>query len=284
MKSLSHHIALALAFFSTSIGAHADQDPASWLTEEGRKVYQEQYLPGSAPKAFAVSPSGVHGLATKADSLNRAVRAALTDCQKAADDLCVLHAVNDDVLGGSAERQRQAGVALLGAIQRPVQAAYADEDRKTGVAPPAGFHTGKLHAPTPESAPFAKLVSTASLTEMLASAQKPVLIDTLHPNKDSYRRSVIPTALWISGMGLYNEKDNATIDVLTQKVLNGFKVDKTAPIVAYCLSWECWLSYNALYRLSQLGYTNLYWYRGGINAWRKAGLPTLEVPMDAQVW
>lgn len=53
--------------------------------------------------------------------------------------------------------------------------------------------------------------------------------------------------------------------------------DKCSPVVFYCLSAECWLSYNAVTHAAELGYTNVYWYRGGINAWNKAKLPTHKV-------
>ncbi len=41
------------------------------------------------------------------------------------------------------------------------------------------------------------------------------------------------------------------------------------------LSRECWVSYNAALRAINAGYTNVLWYRGGIEAWKAAGLPTL---------
>jgi 3-mercaptopyruvate sulfurtransferase SseA len=33
------------------------------------------------------------------------------------------------------------------------------------------------------------------------------------------------------------------------------------------------MSYNAALRAINLGYTNVLWYRGGIEAWQQAGLP-----------
>ena len=43
---------------------------------------------------------------------------------------------------------------------------------------------------------------------------------------------------------------------------------------AYCQGTYCWMSYNAALRAINLGYTNVLWYRGGIEAWKQAGLPT----------
>lgn len=36
-------------------------------------------------------------------------------------------------------------------------------------------------------------------------------------------------------------------------------------------------------RLYILGYRKLYWYRGGMASWAKAGLPVVQVPLAAQV-
>jgi hypothetical protein len=37
------------------------------------------------------------------------------------------------------------------------------------------------------------------------------------------------------------------------------------------------MSYNAALRAINAGYTNVLWYRGGIEAWKMAGLPTQAV-------
>jgi PQQ-dependent catabolism-associated CXXCW motif protein len=49
------------------------------------------------------------------------------------------------------------------------------------------------------------------------------------------------------------------------------------PLVFFCVNSQCWLSYNASLRAAALGYTNVYWYRGGIESWRAAGLPLARV-------
>ena len=45
---------------------------------------------------------------------------------------------------------------------------------------------------------------------------------------------------------------------------------------------ECWLSYNAALTATDLGYTNLYWYRGGISAWNQARLPVVRTKLLKQ--
>jgi PQQ-dependent catabolism-associated CXXCW motif protein len=50
--------------------------------------------------------------------------------------------------------------------------------------------------------------------------------------------------------------------------------NKDVPLVFYCLNVYCWMSYNAALRAINLGYTRVLWYRGGIEAWQQADLPT----------
>lgn len=47
------------------------------------------------------------------------------------------------------------------------------------------------------------------------------------------------------------------------------------PLIFYCASTQCWMSYNAALRAANLGYRNVLWYRGGLEAWSYAGLPTM---------
>ena len=60
------------------------------------------------------------------------------------------------------------------------------------------------------------------------------------------------------------DEDDA-IDALSEAIrvmVDGITVDGTQ------------MSYNAALRFDALGYENLYWYRGGIAAWKAANLPT----------
>ena len=52
---------------------------------------------------------------------------------------------------------------------------------------------------------------------------------------------------------------------------------KSRPLAFYCVNSQCWLSYNASLRAVALGYTRVLWYRGGVEAWRAAGLPLGQV-------
>jgi hypothetical protein len=58
--------------------------------------------------------------------------------------------------------------------------------------------------------------------------------------------------------------------------------DLTLPIVALGFNSERYQGRNLALRLLALGYTNVYWYRGGREAWEVAGLP--EADLVVQDW
>ena len=58
--------------------------------------------------------------------------------------------------------------------------------------------------------------------------------------------------------------------------------DPTTPIVVIGWNSERFDGRNLALRLAALGYTRIYWYRGGRESWEVAGLP--EAQIDIQDW
>lgn len=58
--------------------------------------------------------------------------------------------------------------------------------------------------------------------------------------------------------------------------------DMSLPIVVVGWNSERFDGYNLALRLVALGYTKVYWYRGGREAWEVNGLP--ETTLDVQEW
>lgn len=150
---------------------------------------------------------------------------------------------------------------------------FADEDKDWGIAPTSTLRrTGGFHAPTPRTIPGAKVIKTMAFKALLETDKTVVVIDVL----DGKDRTSIPGAYWMErageGLTFYAEKSrfSAALDKLTVG-------DKNRPLVFLCLSSECWLSYNASLQALEAGYKDVTWYRGGVNAWRAAGLP-FKVP------
>jgi PQQ-dependent catabolism-associated CXXCW motif protein len=150
---------------------------------------------------------------------------------------------------------------------------FADEDKDWGVAPTTTPRRRNYHAPTPTSIPGAKVIKTLELKALVDQNKAAVVIDVL----DSKDSQTIPGAYWLAGAGDGNfyGAEKARFSA----ALDGFtKADKNAPVVFLCRSSECWNSYNAALYAVELGYKDVYWYRGGRDAWRGANLQRKEAP------
>lgn len=157
---------------------------------------------------------------------------------------------------------------------RPVaERPYDDEASITDVQVDAvTIRTDKFEAPTPTSIAGAHTISTVALRNMMISPQPPILIDVLGNVTTTIAGAV--TWSWAA------EGNSIQDDVQSRLAssLDGLsKGDKTRPLVIFCLSKTCWRSVNAVKRVVRLGYQNVFWYRGGRNAWTSAGLPLVPV-------
>lgn len=147
---------------------------------------------------------------------------------------------------------------------------FADEDKDWGVPPRNQLRTDRYHAPTPRELPGARTITTMQLRAMQSQSPAPVLIDVL--GGSGHR--TIRGSHWLSGAGLgvgAAERERLRLDL--EKLTAG---RKAAPLVFFCLSSECWLSYNAGLSAIELGYTNVHWFRGGTVAWQRAEFETVE--------
>lgn len=164
---------------------------------------------------------------------------------------------------------------LLVSLLLLAPASQADEAADFGVPPQAELRQRDFHAPTPLSVPGARTVSTAELRQRLQapSSERPLLIDVLGGSG----HSSLPGAIWLSGAGRGGSFDDAIQARLAQALRMLTRGDTSREIVFFCLSSQCWLSYNAVLRALRLGYRNVLWYRGGIEAWGASG-GALEPP------
>ena len=143
----------------------------------------------------------------------------------------------------------------------------AFESRDFGVAPVATLRPGQFHAATPTAIPGGQVVSTAGLAEAINSGMQIVIIDVLGGSY-SLPNAIVEPALSSPG-SLSDRFQQQVVSWLTQ--ITGGRKD--IPVVVYCSDPMCWLSYNGALRVIGAGYTNVYWYRGGITAWQMAGYP-----------
>lgn len=143
----------------------------------------------------------------------------------------------------------------------------AFETRDFGVPATAWLRQGEFHAATPVAVPGGALITTAELASAIDEGQAFALIDVLGGEY------ALPNALSAPGLaspGNYADRTQQQAVVWLAQVTGG---NPGVPIVLYCSDPMCWMSYNAALRTIAAGYTNVYWYRGGLKAWQMAGLP-----------
>jgi TolB-like protein/class 3 adenylate cyclase len=151
---------------------------------------------------------------------------------------------------------------------------HAEEDEDFGVPTDDVLHTDYA-APTPTTAPGARTIRTPELAE-LDGQRKPLVLDTIY-----WGRS-IPGAIGLRDAGIGGSTSDEYQGRLARKMRQLARDDRTMPIVALGFNSERYHGRNLALRLVALGYTNVYWYRGGREAWEVAGLP--ETPVDVQDW
>jgi adenylate cyclase len=151
---------------------------------------------------------------------------------------------------------------------------HADEDADLGVVADSVLHTD-LIGPTPISVPGATMIRTKELVSLL-SRMKPIIIDVA---LDSWGRS-IPNAIGLQGTGHGTDFSENLQERFIRKMHDLTGGDLSAPIVVFCVNSERFTSYNLALRLVALGYTQVYWYRGGVEAWQVNGLPESDLVLQ----
>jgi rhodanese-related sulfurtransferase len=142
------------------------------------------------------------------------------------------------------------------------------ERQDMGVQPTAQLRSGGMHGPTPASIPGGRLITTPEVAQLLGNLQSQALVfDVL--GGQQMLPNAIPVVPAAQG-GTFQDQTQQEFGNYLQQVTQG---RKDRPMIFYCQSVQCWMSYNAALRAINLGYTSVLWYRGGIEAWQQAGLP-----------
>jgi PQQ-dependent catabolism-associated CXXCW motif protein len=264
-------------------GVASAQAPSAALpflnTDAKSRIDQGYFAEGKQHKALALTEAGEWHYVLAQPGLDQAIAGALRECQQRNPrHPCFIAAENDQVVVQSRYTPAAIEQAAFEMLKRAAlsQNYYADEERDAGVAPTRAFRTREVHAPTPRTVPDAKTISTRELVEMLKTS-KPLLVNVLDWKEGAF---AIPGTLWVQGLGKQlGTKETAALQSLLAEVAP----DKKTPVALYCLSWECWMSYNASLTMQQLGYTNVYWYRGGVFSWNLAGLPIVRARLHKQL-
>ena len=159
---------------------------------------------------------------------------------------------------------------------------HGAEDTDHGVKPVDRVYAGNMKSDTPTSLPGATVINTGQLLRMMQTDPNIAIIDV------GYRRGTnsVPYAMFWRNMGKgkekageqTNEERMARMDFLLKQIM---WATPERPVIflsgPYKGKDRPWLSYNAALRAVKLGYSNIFWYRGGQLAWKDAGLPTMSL-------
>jgi len=153
---------------------------------------------------------------------------------------------------------------------------HADEDADFGVPADGALHS-EFAGQTPTNAPGVRTIRTAELARFIAE-DRPVVVDTV---TYSWGRS-IPGAVGLKFAGLGGSFTDTAQDHLRNKMRELTAGDLSRPIVAVGWNSERFDGRNLALRLAALGYTQVYWDRGGREAWEVVNLP--ETDLALQEW
>ncbi|MDX1756824.1 MAG: rhodanese-like domain-containing protein [Marinobacter sp.] len=140
-----------------------------------------------------------------------------------------------------------------------------------------GYRIDRYRSPTPAKAVGAETVSTEGMQALLEKEPALVVIDVINLEYRADRflqtepHRSLPSAVWLPNTGRGRLED-AWHDYLVQNALALARHNRNHPVAVLCKS-DCWLSWNAVKRLSEAGFRNLYWYKDGVDGWANAGLP-----------
>ena len=183
-------------------------------------------------------------------------------CRLVAVDQQETHAFYDEVVTQSR--------GMLAALPVPKPDAVSEERGEPAAGVPERFRTDNYDTMTPVGLRGVRRVDTAELAGLLASSKTPRVIDVIVTVP-----AMLPSALHFvsGGLAFADSGVEAGYDQRFRDMLAVAVEDKNTPVVFYCIGSQSWHSANAAMRAVKAGYTQVMWYRGGLQAWQAAGMP-----------
>jgi PQQ-dependent catabolism-associated CXXCW motif protein len=224
-------------------------------------------------RALATSLSAMGlGLSNNADTPTAAAVRALYNCNHPANTnarLCEVKLVNSSDLSGHYAESDASHTKALAALKPPSDKFYANEEYGGNFTKADGLRREKLNDITPQSLDGIKTIGTQELASKLASIGSLNVIDVM----GFFETIPGAKALLNSGGAFESTTAEEAFEKRFAGLLNVLVPDKASAVVFFCSNRNCWLSANAAMRAKKLGYTQVMWYRGGMESWKAAGLP-----------
>lgn len=173
------------------------------------------------------------------------------------------------MMGGG--QQHALSPAMMNQLQGMLQAEMQD----FGVQPTSQLHE-IMHGPTPTSIPGGQVITTDRLMALYQQGQQSGLLvfDVLNGNQ---HLPMAQNAVGAAQPGSFNDQTQQQFGQYLEQVTQG---NRSRPMVFYCQGPQCWMSYNAALRAIHMGYSQVYWYRGGVEAWGQMQGMAMSMPQQ----
>jgi adenylate cyclase len=157
---------------------------------------------------------------------------------------------------------------------------HTREDADTGLPITEGVRSANLIGRTPTGALGVSAIKTSELRALIgdggasANGELPLLLST---NCSDCLRVTIPGTNFVPAAyrnGVLDDAKRQALKVLVDQLLRG---DRTRRVITYSWNAVFWDARNLAIELVALGYPNVSWYRGGLEAWDVAGLPVTSL-------
>jgi adenylate cyclase len=157
---------------------------------------------------------------------------------------------------------------------------HVSEDVDKGLPMTEGVRSTNLIDWTPTGAPGVSTIKTSELRSLIggregsANGDLPLLLST---NCSDCLRIAIPGTNFVPSAyrdGVLDDSKRQALKVLVDRLLHG---DRTRRVITSSWNAAFWDARNLAIELVALGYPNVSWYRGGLEAWDVAGLPVTRL-------
>lgn len=180
---------------------------------------------------------------------------------------------------------------LIAALVMTALVAGGAPARAEPAVEPDGYRMNEYRTPVPATLKGAKVVDGAAAKAVADAAAalpgkgaifidvypRPPKPDNLPPNTvwRTPPHESIPGAVWLANVG-YGVIPPAMVDYFSSRLAQLSGGDKARPLVFFCLR-DCWMSWNAAKRALEMGYSDVTWFPDGVDAWREAELPIVNL-------
>jgi tetratricopeptide (TPR) repeat protein len=248
----------AIGWLERGLGAVADQPPSKIAEREpGDFIKENTELYLAAAYAFIGRLDDAHAMLASAVSSERTL------------DFTLRTFLNGIPVYYDTHRQEQERRIAEG-LRRAGLRDHLDEQADYHIESTADLRD-KKNGPTPVSVPDATTIRTEDMVRLLETS--PLVLTTASTNP------TIPGAILVNlpNSGSLTDEWQTALAKLVGEATNG---DKQRSIVTFAYSMNRWHSRNLALRLIALGYTKVYWYRGGWEAWDAHDLPKAPLVMQ----